>query len=259
MEMTMWKIIRTIVITILWAGWISVVAYAQSDGELVLDISRDFGFSSGTGRIQGTFSMKAKGPDDLQKVIFFIDDQPIGEDDQAPFSIQFRTGNYSLGVHTMSAKGIMSSGRELQSNVFRQEFVAAETGFQTAMKIALPILGVSFAIIILSFVIPILSGRGKQPTLPLGAPRSYGILGGAICPNCARPFGVHIWGMNLIVGKLDRCPHCGKWSIVRRAPLEALKAAEAAEVETSEMEITEATQTDEMLGKELEDSRYLDG
>jgi len=259
--MTVRKLIICLLIPILWGGWNSVRAYAQSEAELVLNVSRDFGYSSGTGRIQGRFSIKVKGPEDLQKVVFLIDDQPIGEDAQAPFSVQFNTGDYALGVHTVSAKGITTTGRELVSNVYRQEFVDPQVGFQSAMKIAFPILGVSFVIIILSFVIPFLTGRGNKSALPLGAPRSYSILGGAICPHCARPFSVHIWGINLLIGKLDRCPHCSKWSIVQRAPWEALKAAEAAELEDGEAGSNEANQPpmQELLGKDLDDSRYMDG
>ena len=232
---------------------------AQSENELVLTLSRDFGYSSGTGRIQGTFTIKVGGPEDLQRVVFLIDGQIMGEVTQVPFSIQFHTGNYSLGVHTLSAIGYTSGGRELHSNESRREFVGADEGGQAALRIALPIVGVTFGIILLSTLLPIILGRGKGTRIPLGAPRSYGLLGGTICPKCQRSFGVHIWGLNLLAGKLDRCPHCGRWSLVKRVSPEALKAAEAAELEmTREGEGAPGISPEEALRKDLDDSRYLD-
>jgi len=241
-------------------SWISVLTVlAQGQGQLTLSISRDFGYSSGTGRIQGSFSMRASGPEDLVKVAFWIDDQVIGEDTEPPFSIQFHTDNFALGVHTLKATGFTASGLEIHSNEYRQEFVEAEEGLQTALKIVLPILGVTFAAILLSFLFPLLGGRKPRTALPLGAPRKY-LLGGAICPKCKRPFGVHLWGLNLLVGKFDRCPHCGQWSLVRGASREALKAAEVAELQMAgDMnEGTPAYTSEERKRKDLDDSRFTD-
>jgi hypothetical protein len=104
----------------------------------------------------------------------------------------------------------------------------------------------------------IMSGR-KLQDLPLGAERNYGMVGGAICPRCSRPFSRHVLAPNMLVGKLERCPFCGKWSIVAAAPLDALRAAERAEL-TAAQEGGELTQGDaeERLRKDLEDSRYQD-
>lgn len=243
---------------LIWVGVIT--AWAQDEGDLRLNLSRDFGFSSGTGRIQGRFTMRASGPDGLQKVAFYIDDQVIGEDAEPPFSIQFHTDDFTLGVHTLKATGYTASGLELHSNEYHHEFVEAEEGWQTAVKIVMPILIVTFAAILMGFIFPLLTGRKSGAPLPLGAPRSYGVLGGAICPKCGRPFGVHIWGFNLLIGKLDRCPHCGKWSMVRRAPYEVLKAAEAAELEMDQgagLGMSPSI-SEEQQRKELDDSRFTD-
>ena len=236
-----------------------VPASAQGEGELILKLSRDFGYSSGTGRIQGSFSMKVSGPDNLQRVVFLIDDINIGEDSEAPYAWQFHTGDYALGVHTLSALGYTSDGRELHSNVYRHEFVSAEEGWQSAMKFVIPIFGIALAAILFSFVLPVMLGKRGSAAIPLGAPRTYGLLGGTICPKCRRTFGMHIWGMNLVVGKLDRCPHCGKWSYVRRVSAEQLMAAEAAELKSAQGDIvTPAHSLEEKLHKELDDSRYID-
>ena len=232
---------------------------AQSEGELVLRLSRDFGYSSGTGKIQGTFSMKVSGSDDLVRVDFYIDGEVIGEANEAPFRLRFKTGSYSLGVHTLSAVGTTSDGREFRTNEHRREFVSAEDSWRGGLGIALPILGLVAGVTVLSFVIPFLMGRGKKSSLPLGAPRSYGALGGTICPKCGRPFARHFWGLNIVVGKLDRCPHCGKWSIVRRASPAELEAAEAVELEmTGEGEQVTGLSEEEKLRRDLERSRYED-
>jgi len=65
--------------------------------------------------------------------------------------------------------------------------------------------------------------------------------------------------LNLVVGKYDRCPYCGKWSLTRAASPSQLAAAEAAEVEA----ITQAEQASpideaKQLGRDLDDSRYRD-
>ena len=252
------SLLSGMLLLLIWTGILTV--WAQGEGELTLNLSRDFGYSSGTGRIQGRFTMKASGPDDLEKVAFWIDDQVIGEDIEPPFSIQFHTDNFAQGVHTLRAIGYTSGGLELHSNEYRQEFVEAEEGYQSAIKIIMPILGVTFAAILVSFLFPLLTGRKRGSSLPLGAPRSYGVLGGAICPKCGRPFGVHIWGFNLLIGKLDRCPYCGKWSMVRRAPYEVLKAAEAAELEMQPGSAAGASPllSGERQRKDLDDSRFTE-
>jgi len=230
--------------------------YAQAD-ELTLNFSRDFGYSSGTGDIQGTFSMKVTGPADLERVVFLIDGQSIGEDSEAPFRIQFNTDSFELGQHTLSAIGYTTAGKELKSKEYQRKFISANEGWQSAMKIVGPILLLVFGISALSFIFPLILKGGKGNTIPLGSPRNYGFAGGTICPKCRRPFAMHWLSPNVLIGKLDRCPHCGKWSVVTRASQSALKAAEAAELE----QVAETPQVlgeteEEKLNKELDDSRF---
>ncbi len=234
-------------------------AQAQSETEITLNLSRDFGYSSGTGKIQGTFSMKVSGPENLTRVVFLIDDEILGEDSEAPYKLQFSTGDHPLGTHTLRAIGYTADGRELNSNDRRVEFVSAEEGWQAAGKIILPILGLVIVVTVISSVIPALTGRGKKGSLPMGAPRSYGLLGGAICPKCGRPFSIHVFGLNLVTGRLDRCPHCGKWSLVRRAGPTDLKAAEEAELqEAQETGETPLRSEEDNLRKALDDSKFHD-
>src|SRR3990172_11960521 len=232
------------------------LAFAQTtQEELSLRLSRDFGFSSGSGKIQGAFSMSASRSQDLQRVAFYIDGESIGGVTQAPFRLRFSTGDYSLGAHTLSALGYTADRRELRSNEIRVQFVAAEEGWQAGIKIAIPLLAIVFGAMILSFVVPMVFNRGKAIQLPLGAPRNYGNIGGAICPKCKRPFGMHFYGLNLVAGKLDRCPHCGKWSLVRRASPGQLAAAESAELaQAGEGSLAPSMSEEEHLKRELADS-----
>ncbi|MEW5869378.1 MAG: Ig-like domain-containing protein [Chloroflexota bacterium] len=233
-------------------------AAAQQESELALRLSRDFGYSSGTGRIQGTFSMKVTGPEDLTRVVFYIDEQTLGETTQAPFQLRFTTDSYPTGMHSLYAVGFTASGSELRSNVIRAEFVSAEEGWQEGLRIATPILVITFGVVVLSFVFSFISiGKRKNP-LP-GAQRKYGLAGGAICPKCSRPFSLNFMAPNLLVGKFDRCPFCGKWGMMRSRPLSELRAAEAAELQASQDSSPRpAASQEDKLRKELDDSRYQD-
>lgn len=227
---------------------------AQSD-ELSISFSRDFGYSSGGGDIQGLFSIKVSGPDTLTKVSFYIDDTMIGEDAEAPFKLQFNTDNFSLGEHAMYAVGTLSDGSELKSKVVHANFVSASEGTQAAVRILAPVLGLVVVAVLLAAVIPIITGRKTIPLEP-GMPRNYS-MGGAICPKCQRPFAIHLYGLNLGLGKFDRCPYCGKWSMVRRQSLQTLRAAEEAELEhAKETGSVPGMTEEEKLKKQLEDSKF---
>jgi len=235
-------------------------ALAQEEQEFHLRLSRDFGYGSLTGnQIQGTFSMHITGPEDLTRVVFYLDDQVLGEVDEAPFSLRFITDNYDLGVHALQAIGYTGSGQELRSNVIHTEFVSADQGSGMAIKIV----GLTFGVIIAGMGIAVLFGnvlgKGKKTDLPLGAERRYGAMGGAVCPKCNRPFAVHVFSFNMMAYRFDRCPYCGKWSFIRRVSLDELRRAEKAELEwaSSETELV-AEKTEADLLKDLDNSRYQD-
>ncbi|MFZ6029117.1 MAG: Ig-like domain-containing protein [Chloroflexota bacterium] len=232
----------------------AVPAAAQSD--FTIGMRRDFGYSSGTGDIEGTFSVTASGPDDLVKVVFLMDGEPMGEDTESPFKLQFNTGTYANGLHTISARGTTAGGAELVSNEIRANFVPAGEGVKAAGTIIAGVLGLVVGAMVLSFVLTMASTR-KKGRLPLGAPRSYGLKGGTICTSCGRPFSLHMTSFNLVVGVFDFCPHCGKWQLARRVPIEMLRNAEKAELEWEQPDAP-AVETDEAekLRKQLDASRY---
>lgn len=232
-------------------------ANAQTETPFALRLSRDFGFSNGSGQIQGTFTIRVTGPANLIRVDFFIDGKQVGEASAAPFNLQFSTGSFSLGNHTISARGTTQDGQVLETPVVTAEFVSAETGMKAAGKILIPILVLVGVAVLGSALFPALTGRGRRVQLPPGEPRNYGIKGGGICPKCKRPFSFSIFAPNLPFYRFDRCPYCGKWSLVRVASLSDLRKAEAAELEAvqSAQQVPEQSE-DEKLRSELDDSRY---
>ncbi len=231
--------------------FISVVS-AQGE-ELTLSLSRDFGYGGFNGDIQGTFSAKAKGPANLERVQFFLDETLLGEDTEAPFAIQFITDNYPNGAHVLSAVGYTVDGKQLKSQTISAVFVSKEEGAAAGLKMIVPILAVVFGSLAIGAITSMINLR-KGKKLPAGATRSY-TFGGGICPKCKRPFGFQLLSLNMIAGKLTPCPHCGKWSIVKRASMSDLHAAEQAELDTEKVQISEASE-EEKLRKELDDSKY---
>ena len=167
------------------------------EDQLQIRMRRNWGYSSGTGKIQGTFTIKASGPEDISQVIFFLDDQVLGAVNEPPFDFRFVTDDYSLGPHQIHAEGKTVSDDELGSNTIQVEFVTAGQGWQAAGNIIVPLVVIIMGAVGLAIVVPFVFTRGKKEQLPPGAPRSYGYSGGAICPKCSRPFSRHIYGLNL--------------------------------------------------------------
>jgi hypothetical protein len=246
------KIIYATLITIIVSLTFMSVVSAQSV-ELKLSLSRDFGSGGFNGDIQGTFSLKASGPANLERVQFYLDETLLGEDTEAPFAIQFVTDNYPTGAHVFSATGYTTDGKQITSTTISAVFVSKEEGSAAALKIIVPILVVVFGSMVITALSTMINVR-KGKKLPAGAPRSY-TFGGGICPKCKRPFGFPLLGLKMIVGRLMLCPHCGKWSVVKRASMSDLHAAEQAELYAEKAQIPEASEK-ENLRKELDDSKY---
>jgi hypothetical protein len=247
------KNIIALLIAIYFSLSFAIVAYAQAE-ELTLRLSRDYGYGGFNNDIQGLFSMKVTGPTNLVRVVYYIDSNTIGEVTQTPFNLQFNTDNYPLGQHNLSAIGFSSIGQRYISNTITCNFVPASVGNNAALRIVIPVLVIVFGAILLSFVIPFITGRGKVQNLPLGAERNY-IGRGGICPKCHRPFALPLLSMNLGLSKFARCPFCGKWSVVHIQAIAKLREAERAELEWGKAEVIEETE-EEKLRKEIDESKY---
>jgi DNA-directed RNA polymerase subunit RPC12/RpoP len=253
------KILTGLIITGLLLTLTASLAYAQATNQLQLGLRRDFGYGLG-GDIQGLFTVSVKNPPaNLAKVDFLLDTTLLGEVTKAPFSLQFNTDSYPLGNHSLSAKGFTTDGTEISSNVIQVNFVPSSMASGAILRIVLPIVGLLGLMVIVALALPILQNKGKLSNLPLGVQRNYGIGGGAICPKCGRPFPLRLWFINLGMSKIDRCPYCGKWSLLRPRPLDELRSAEQAELAQAQPIVATSHETEaEKLKKELDDSRFQD-
>jgi DNA-directed RNA polymerase subunit RPC12/RpoP len=127
------------------------------------------------------------------------------------------------------------------------------------MKFILPILGVVLLAVLIAALGPLLASRRKHGTLPMGVERNYGIMGGAICTKCNRPFEIPMIALNLGFSKGVVCPNCGKWIFAKRESIEKLRQAEKAELLLGQpVEKVVGESEAERLRKELEDSKYKD-
>jgi len=253
------KLISILVFILLLQGFIILPAHhvlAQEDTSLTLKLNRDFGYGLGN-QMQGRFSYRVSGPDDLERVVFLLDGESIGEDNEAPFRLQFQTDDYALGPHAMSAVGYTSSGIELHSNVIDRKFVSGSNVNNTELWIIIPVVVLAIGGRIIASRI---ANRGRHKT---GKQALSGVYGGTICPNCNRPYAIHFWSLRLVTTHFDRCPHCGKWKMVHRVPFELLEAAaEAAEAADATAEANNPppspTNPEEKFRNQLDDSRFDD-
>ncbi|MBT3240108.1 MAG: hypothetical protein HON98_05285 [Chloroflexi bacterium] len=230
------------------------IALAQ-DSDFSIRLSRDNGYGGFNGEIQGTFSIRASGPDSLVEVQFYIDDQLIGNLDSKPFNLQFHTRNFGPGVHTIYAIGVLADGTELLSNDKVNTFLSGEDAMASTLKLIVPILLVVGLFAVGGAVVPALLGK-KGGAKPIG---EYGIAGGSVCTKCSLPFSRNVLSPNMVAGKLSRCPHCGKWQIARRAFGEALTEAEGRlRADSKEGQMETATSADERLNEMLDDSQFED-
>lgn len=220
--------------------------YAQDTG-LSLRMNRDFGYA-GLNNIEGLFSLRAEGPANLQRVEFYIDSTLIGTVTESPFRIQFTTKDHTPGERTIYAIGYTANGEELRSNEITRIFLSAEESRGKMVELVLPILGIVALLMLLTTVVPALLTRKKPER------GKYGISGGGVCPNCSLPFPLKFLGFNMGARRFDRCPHCGKWVMVRRAKKDELAEAEARWA--AQDEPTSASSRASQEDKQIDSSRY---
>ncbi len=227
------------------------------DSDYGVHLKRNFGYGGGS-NIRGTFTISLVGNETAAEVVrFLIDGEEMAVVTEPPFSFKFHTDDYGFGAHSLSAKVSLMDGRSLVTESIQYHFVGPETERQEVVTVVAGIVGSIVVVMLLVGVIQsLVLKRGKQAPHRPGQPRNYGAMGGTICPKCGRPFPRHIWGLNLMVGRLDRCEHCGKWVMTTRTTPEALAAAEQAtlsdDVDAQPPVVPGSSQDD------LEESKYLD-
>ena len=240
------------VLTFILLLGLTIVTAAQDTG-LELRLSRTWGYGGPNGDIQGTFTFKAAGPENLTAVEFYIDDTLVGKVTEPPWKLRFVTDDYPLGPHKLYAIGTTDDGQTLKSNVLERNFVPASSAWEFILKFVVPLLFVIFGISALLFWL--VKKRHPEKYSTYSGPQ-----GGAICPHCGCPFPRHWWGLNFGSKKYDRCPHCHKWSMVKRASEQELKAAAIAcglESPPGDKPAAGPADAEAALQKKLEESRYF--
>ncbi len=246
-------IIATLVIALLLAP---TVVQAQTD--LRLNIDKIIGYGMGN-QIAGTFNIAVIGREEqISAVNFLIDGESIGEVTQAPYKMTFDTKNYSKGEHQFSAEVTFKDGSTVTVGPSLYIIPTADEQRSGITNILVPVLAIIVAAVLFINVIPMLTNRRKTGSIAPGAARNYGLAGGAICPKCKRPTPRHVWGLNMVAGKLDRCENCGKWSIMRAAPIDVLRAAEQTELEQEKSAPVAEKSEEEKLKELLDKSKYTE-
>ncbi|MCA9873284.1 MAG: hypothetical protein KC441_06505 [Anaerolineales bacterium] len=226
------------------------LALAQEEPALQLSLRRDFGTAVGD-NIQGTFTLRAAGPDNLERVEFLLDGEVIGQAAAAPFQIKFQTDAYPPGTHVFSATGYTAVGQTLSSNTLTRNFLTGSQTMRTILWVVIPLILIAVGGRWLTSKI---AGRGQAQSKEMTA--IDGPFGGTICPKCKRPFARHWWGFNVGVGKYDRCPHCGKWSVVHRVHPDVLAASLEAMKQADAQAASPSPDSDEEARRRLDDSRF---
>jgi len=253
----MWKKLFLSLVLLIWITLSLPYYVLAQDLGYQITLRRDFGYSMG-GDIRGTFSLRLIGEENpVEQVTFLIDDEVIGTLTEAPYRLQFHTDDYAIGRHNLSAEVHLQDGTTLRTEPVQANFISAdrEGNFVTTTLISI------FGVIVFSFIIlaiiqtALLKSKRGQKRSQKGY---YGLLGGTICPKCGKPFSRHIWGINLVVGRLDRCEHCGKWVMTAKATPEALQDAEDLTQKSPTKLETANISTEKTLEQRLEDSKYID-
>jgi DNA-directed RNA polymerase subunit RPC12/RpoP len=250
------RLIRNVSICLLFLLFLLTPSgvHAQEESESIeLRVLRIFGYRLGN-TLQGRIGLRVDGPEDLVRVAFYLDDEMIFEDDEAPYQSEFSTGEFSPGEHTLQAIGYTEDGRVLHSDVEMYTFLSADQASQGVRDVLIPLLIGVVLLIAITGAISALITKRKAPQQKIG---DYGPAGGAVCKRCGKPFSRHILSPNLVVGKLERCPYCGKVAIVRRGtPMELKEAEERLLAERQEVDRPAEEDEDERLRRMLDESRF---
>ncbi|MFN2304840.1 MAG: Ig-like domain-containing protein, partial [Anaerolineales bacterium] len=223
-----------------------------------INLRRNFGYGGGV-NIRGTFTIHLVGDETkVQKVTFLIDDKEMASVDVEPFTYRFNTDDYGFGTHRLSAEVHLLDGSTQRTPESQYNFVSSEEVRRQVGTLVGGLVGVIVFIVVIIAAVQFLFHKKKRNQVRQpGETPNYGMLGGTICPKCGQPFPRHLWGVNLLVGRLDRCDHCGKWVMTVRATPAALKLAEEAEQE-DKTKVFNAGQSNKELKDQLEDTKYID-
>lgn len=241
----------------LTAGFTLPVSAQENDYSIRL--RRDFGYGGGV-NIRGIFTLRLQGDESVvESVIFLIDGKEIAKVSSLPYQYQFHTDDYGFGVHRLSAKVFLNNDTQRTTPEIQYHFISPRDERKQIVTILVGLGGIILVSLVLAGILQgLLTGGNKKHAVAAGVPRQYGILGGTICPKCGRPFSRHLWGFNLLVGRLDRCEYCGKWVMTVRAAPEALRAAEKDAITVKQSSKMYSSDNSDEMKDRLEDTKYID-
>ena len=194
--------------------------------------------------------MIVDGPADLAQVMFFVDGAILEVVQAPPFEARLHPGDFPLGPHRLWAEGQDATGATMRSNTIDVDFDSPSAGWQAAAGMILPVLAIVGVVLLGSTALVAITSRSYRPG-------KYGRAGGAICRYCHLPVARHVLAPNLGRGKLERCPHCGRWSIAARATAPELGQAEARLTAESGLVARELSD-EEKLRRQMDDSRFVE-
>lgn len=230
----------------------------SQQGAYEINLRRNFGYGGGV-NIRGTFTIHLVGDEtNVKSVSFYIDGERMATISAEPFNYRFHTDDYGFGNRRLWAEVKLQDGKLQRTPEVRYNFISpADERRQVGTLIGGLVGVVVFTLVVVAIIQTVVfKRRTKQPHKP-GQARNYGLLGPTICPKCGRPFPRHIWGINLLVGRLDRCEHCGKWVMTVRATPTALSLAEEAEQADPSLVFRPSSPQKEQEDR-LEDTKYID-
>jgi hypothetical protein len=138
---------------------------------------------------------------------------------------------------------------KISSNKITKIFLSSEQAWAETQRLIVPILLFTGVLALVGAAIPVLFSWKKDFVVG-----KYGPAGGAVCPRCQLPFSRPALSPNLILGKLVRCPHCGKVNLLSRSTSREL---EVAENRYTAKDINQVKPTSEQdYYQQLEDSRF---
>ncbi|NSW53093.1 MAG: hypothetical protein HPY85_11355 [Anaerolineae bacterium] len=239
------------------------VVLAQSD-TIKIRLNRDFGYGGMGNEIQGTFSIIVEDEGPYARVTFMMDDVVLGEVTDAPYRWQFSTDSYPPGEHTYWAVAELADGTRLESNRITGFVLTKEESSQGLFKILGVMLGSMAVVGLISWVVSnSVSKKANQGQAfnGDGIPQGFTTMGGSVCPKCGKAFSFHFWKLNLLTHKVDRCPHCGKWVMVKSMTLQMMESALRAKGMTKTeptVPVAQPQTEEERLKQQLDGSRFID-
>lgn len=219
-----------------------------------VSIVRRMGYGAGN-NLQGQMRLAVKGEGDtIRRVTYMRNELEMASLNEAPFVFDFSTDNYPEGAQSIYAMVEDESGHTCNTAPIELVFLSAADANRSMWKIMLPILAISALIVLLSFAFSFFP-KAKGANRPV---KDYGPLGGYVCPRCGRPFPRRLlFTINLGFKQLERCPHCGKWSILSIASADELRQSEARyEAGANSGPVVVMDETEKEIRDELEDSKF---